>query len=113
MDLEFFLQEEALEKKCKDEVLADLQKEAECGKVNLNEVSGAYFREKVNEKMKKMSYLKELERSFGEPQPLSDGRYGWRVNGRKGYFPRGKSIEGARAYINTGFKNFFGVNDIF
>ena len=42
-------------------------------------------------------FLLELERSFGEPPTLikndPKGRYGWRVNGGNGYYPRVNTVE--------------------
>lgn len=86
-----------LRRMCEKTVMDRLQNEVICGNLALNEISDAEFEREVSEEMNKRTYLLELERRFGKgPEKIkgdAKGRYGWRVNGRKGYFPRAKTIE--------------------
>lgn len=97
MDDNLISQDIFLRRECEDIVLKRLQNKYSCGNLALNEVSGADFEKEVSEEMNKRKYFEELERSYGGPPELvtndPKGRYGWRVNGRNGYFPRGNTIE--------------------
>ena len=86
-----------IRRQCEEIVIKRLQEESTCGNLALSDVSDTEFERRVSEEMNKRTYLLKLERSFGQPPTLikndPKGRYGWRVNGRNGYYPRGNTVE--------------------
>ena len=97
-----------IRRQCEEIVIKRLQEERTCGNLALSDVSDTEFERRVSEEMNKRIYLLELEWSFGEPPTLikndPKGRYGWRVNGGNGYYPRGNTVEDVyekQAYMKT------------
>lgn len=87
-----FQEQLSLRRECENRVLKRLQKQIVCGSLALDEISD--IESEVSEEMNKLTYIKEVERRTGKkPEPIPNdptGRWGWRVNGRNEYFPRGK-----------------------